>query len=112
MTTPMPAKDLSREDARPMDATVDGYAWLPRMIDKARASRNGTLGDYYRYPCPIDRTCLDRLGIDADTFADIAQTAVSDHDVVRALHDAGARPAPDAWFDPVLLNQQLHDKGS
>jgi hypothetical protein len=32
-----------------MDATLDGYPWLPRMIDKARA---GTLGDYYRYPCP------------------------------------------------------------
>ena len=89
-----------------MDAAVDGYAWLPRMIDKARTSRNGT------YPCPIDRTCLDRLGVDADTFADIAQTAVSDQDVIRGLPEAGARPAQDTWFDPVLLNRQLHENGS
>lgn len=33
-----------------MDATVDGYARVPRMIDKARAATAGTLGDYYRYP--------------------------------------------------------------
>jgi hypothetical protein len=33
-----PAKDLSREDPRPMDASVAGHPWLPRMIDKARAA--------------------------------------------------------------------------
>jgi hypothetical protein len=26
---------------RPMDATLDGYAWLPRMIDKSCAARAG-----------------------------------------------------------------------
>jgi hypothetical protein len=27
-----------------MDATLNGYAWLPRMIDKSRAARAGTHG--------------------------------------------------------------------
>jgi Domain of unknown function (DUF5069) len=67
------AKDLAREDPAPMDATLDGgYPRLPRMIDKARASHAGTLGDYYRYPCPIDTACLELLGINADTFRGIA----------------------------------------
>lgn len=112
MNTPAHAKNLAIEEPRPMEATVDGYAWVPRMIDKARAARAGTLGDYYRYPCPIDRTCLDRLGIEADTFAEIASAAPSDHDVIRAIQSVGARSAEDAWFDPVQLNQELHDKRS
>lgn len=106
------AKDLTKDEPRPMDATLDGYAWLPRMIDKARAARAGTLGEYYRYPCPIDRNCLGRLGVDAETFADIAQHSASDDDIVQALREAGARPASEAWFDPVALNDQLHDSHS
>jgi hypothetical protein len=58
-----------------MTATLASYPWLPRMIDKARASAAGTLGSYYRYPCPIDAACLDLLGIDANTFRGIATQA-------------------------------------
>ena len=69
MTEPTPAprpvaKNLTHEDPEPMDARLAGYPWLPRMIDKARASHAGTLGTYYRYPCPIDRACLELIGID------------------------------------------------
>lgn len=112
MTPPAPTKDLTREEPRPMDATLDGYPWLPRMLDKARAARAGTLGTYYRYPCPIDRHCLDRLGIDADTFADVAEREASGTAVVAELRARGARPPEQAAFDPVELNRQLHDTGS
>jgi hypothetical protein len=110
--TPTAATNLAAEAPRPMDATIGGYTWLPRMIDKARAAKAGTLGDYYRYPCPIDRTCLDKLGIDADTFAEIAATAAADQDVILAIQSLGARAADEAWFDPVRLNQQLHSDAS
>ena len=56
------AKDLSTEEPRPMDATLAGYLWLPRMIDKARAARANTLGDYYRYPLLMDRVVGDAGG--------------------------------------------------
>src|SRR5437764_214983 len=82
--TAPPAKDLSQEEPRPMDATLDGYPWLPRMLDKARAADAGILGGYFRYPCPIDRACLDLLGIGADAFRRIA-CASADDDTVREL---------------------------
>lgn len=102
------AKDLSWEDPHPMDAKLEGYPWLPRMIDKARAAEAGTLGSYYRYPCPIDAACLDLLGIDADTFRGIACQHGSDRGVVAELRRGGATIERLAAFDPVRLNADLH----
>ena len=36
------AKDLTAQAPRGLDAEVEGYAWLPRMLDKARATLAGT----------------------------------------------------------------------
>jgi len=86
-------------ELRPMDATLDGYAWLPRMIDKARAKRAGTLGTAV-HPCPVDRRCLALLGIDAGTFgAIVARAGDDDAAVLDGLRAAGAASARDAWFD-------------
>lgn len=106
------AKDLSTEEPRPMDASVAGYPWLPRMIDKARAARAGTLGTYYRFPCPIDAVCLRRLGVAAEDFVDIASTCPSDQLVVERLAASGARPPHVAAFDPIKLNARLHGDGA
>lgn len=95
-----------------MEAKLAGYPWLPRMIDKARASEAGTLGTYYRYPCPIDAACLDLLGIDADAFREIANGAVDDQAVVDHLAALGARAEQIVNFDPVQLNADLHRDGS
>jgi hypothetical protein len=95
-----------------MDARLDGYPWLPRMIDKARAAQAGTLGDYYRYPCPIDAACLDALGVDADTFREAANRAVVDQAVVDELLKLGADTDRLLTFDPVQLNADLHRQGS
>jgi hypothetical protein len=95
-----------------MDASLAGYPWLPRMIDKARADRAGTLGPYYRYPCPIDTVCLRGLGIDAQTFADIAASSRTDTDVVDSLRASGVNSPAVATFDPVGLNLRLHGGGS
>ena len=103
---PPAARDLTREPPRPMDARSGGYAWLPRMTDKARASRAGTLGPFI-YPCPIDRACLGRLRIDPDTFADIAEGAPDDAAVLASLEAFGAAP-PDQEFDPVALEEELN----
>jgi len=82
------------------------------MIDKARAARAGTLGGYFRFPCPIDTECLLRLGIDAEAFADAATTYGSDDDVFARLLELGASPHSLATFDPILMNQRLHAGGS
>jgi quercetin dioxygenase-like cupin family protein len=83
---------------RPMDATLDGYVWLPRMIDKSRAARAGTLGDGV-HPCPVDRRCLALLGIDFATFSDVVARSADDEEVLAGLRAAGIASADAAWFD-------------
>jgi Domain of unknown function (DUF5069) len=106
------AKDLSREEPRPMDAKLAGYPWLPRMIDKARADQADTLGEYYRYPCPIDAACQDLLGLDANTFREIANRARDDEEVIHLLAAIGVDAARLAQFDPVQLNADFHRSDS
>jgi hypothetical protein len=47
------------------------FAHLPRMLDKARAYKKRTLGEYI-YPCPIDVLLLNFLGLNVDEFAEKA----------------------------------------
>lgn len=106
----IPTKDLAVEEPRPMTDRLGDYAWVPRMIDKSRAYRAGTLGDYV-HPCPIDRRCLDLLGVDVDAFGNIAAGAATGADVLDGLAAAGAASAADAWFDPVAYEDELQAAG-
>ena len=65
------AKDLTVEAPRGLDAELEGYAWLPRMLDKARATLAGTAGSY-PFGCPVDHTCMARLGIAPELVLDLA----------------------------------------
>ena len=89
-----------------MDETLEGYAWLPRIIDKARAYDAGTLGSYV-HPCPVDQRCLALLGIEAADFRAIASSARTGADVVAGLERTGARSAADAWFDAPAFEEAL-----
>jgi hypothetical protein len=53
------AKDLTAQAPRGLDAELEGYAWLPRMLDKARATLAGTAGSYL-FGCPVDHICIAR----------------------------------------------------
>ncbi len=109
---PLRTRHLAEEDPAPMDDTLGGYPWLPRMIDKARASHAGVLGPYFRYPCPIDTVALGLLGIQATSFERLAVTAAYGQDILEQLSALGS-PSPDAIrFDPVELNRELHDTSS
>jgi quercetin dioxygenase-like cupin family protein len=85
-------------DLRPIDASLEGYAWLPRMIDKSRAARAGTLGGT-KHPCAVDRRCLALLGIDVETFGEVVARSADDAEVLAGLRAAGIAPAEAAWFD-------------
>jgi hypothetical protein len=106
------AMDLSVEEPRPMDATLAGYPWLPRMIDKARAAKAGTLGTYFKYPCPIDRECLSRLGVSSEAFAEAVARSRTDQDVICELRSLGLLSSSVEDFDPIALNRSLHGPGS
>ncbi len=89
-----------------MQEILDGYVWLPRMIDKARAARAGTLGDL-RHPCPVDQACLARLGVDAETFAEVVSRRGTDEGILAELRRLGIPSAAKAWFDVIALEESL-----
>jgi hypothetical protein len=57
------APDLTQRAPRSLRCRLGGYAVLPRLIDKCRASISGKIGDYHT-DCPLDRQFLDFAGID------------------------------------------------
>ena len=64
--------DLNVSVPRSSKETMAGIAHLPRMIDKARAHRNNTLGEYI-YPCPLDWHILFFLAANPGDFADLSE---------------------------------------
>lgn len=81
----MTAKDLREEPPRRWSEELGGIAWLPRMIDKARAAMSGTLGDYLYGQSPFDQGLLRALGISYREFTTIVRRAGEDDGKVLAL---------------------------
>ena len=82
----------------PYDCAIDGYAWIPRMLWKARATLAGTPGTYM-FGCPVDHTCMARLGIAPELVLELAAKHDDDRDVLAALKAHGIPSGEDAWFD-------------
>ena len=55
--------DLTQHPPRSARVRLGGYAILPRMLDKGRATIAGKHGEY-KYACPLDERFLDFAGID------------------------------------------------
>jgi hypothetical protein len=64
--------------------SIDGYLWLARVFDKARAARNGTIHDYI-YPCPMDRGVFDRWGVTSRAFDSALESCTTDAEIVSWL---------------------------
>ncbi len=95
-----------------MDAELEGYAWLPRMLDKARLTAAGE-ADGLTFGCPVDHTCLARLGVAQDELYALAV----EHDDAGVLAALRARPAglpsaQEAWFDAVAVEDELQERGT
>jgi quercetin dioxygenase-like cupin family protein len=105
------AKYLSVEPPRGLDAELEGYAWLPRMLDKARATLAGTAGSY-PFGCPVDHTCMARLRIAPELVLDLAARHSDDHAVLVALRATGIPSAPTASFDGRGVEDELQQTGN
>ena len=57
------APDLTKRAPRSPRVRLGGYALLPRMLDKGRATIAGKNGEY-NYNCPLDQHILKFAGID------------------------------------------------
>jgi hypothetical protein len=79
---------------------IQGFLWLARVHDKARAARNGTIHDYI-YPCPMDRGVFDRWGVTARAFEAALETGTSDADIaawLRARVSDTKREEANRWL--------------
>lgn len=102
----MNAKDLREVEPAPLDCELDGYAWIPRMLDKARATIAGTQGRY-QFGCPVDHTCMARLGVAPELVLELAERYDDDRDVLARLKEHGIPGAEDAWFDGQAVEDEL-----
>jgi hypothetical protein len=95
----MQVPDLRRESPRRWSEELDGVMWLPRLIDKTRASLHGTLGAYLYGQSPVDREVLHTLGVGHRAFAEIVAVAPDDAAVVDGLlrRDAFAMDRGRRW---------------
>jgi quercetin dioxygenase-like cupin family protein len=110
MTNHAGAKDLAVVEPRGLDAELEGYAWIPRMLDKARATLAGTDGPY-RFGCPVDHTCMARLGVSPELVLELAGRYPKDADVLNALRELGIPTAREAWFDGPEVEDELQGPG-
>ena len=59
--------DLTQFPPRSPRVRLGGYAILPRMLDKGRATLTGKNGEYH-YACPLDQQFLQFAGIDPEAL--------------------------------------------
>ncbi len=59
--------DLTLHPPRSVRVRLGGYAHVPRLLDKARATIAGKNAGYH-YNCPMDRLFFDFTGIDHEAF--------------------------------------------
>jgi quercetin dioxygenase-like cupin family protein len=86
---------------------LEGYAYLPRMFDKARAKLSGDT----RAPsfgCPLDHSCMARLGVYPETVLELVRTyGDDDRSIFGGLREHGIPPAREAWFDARATEDEL-----
>ena len=79
---------------------LDGYLWLGRVFDKARAARDGTIHDYI-YPCPMDQGVFERWGITPAQFEKALETHTTDDAMAAWLDERvseEARESANRWL--------------
>jgi hypothetical protein len=95
----MDAPDLRVEPPRRWTEELGGIRWLPRLIDKARAARAGTLGMYLYGQSPLDNELLHLLGQGYRSFNTLVAQAPDDDAVLTGLraHDRDAIERARRW---------------
>jgi hypothetical protein len=96
------APDLTIRPPRSGRCRLGGYALLPRMLDKGRATIAGINGEYH-YDCPLDQHILNYLGLDAAALRDQLATGKGDGEILEWINaNATHKRAPweiEQWSD-------------
>ena len=96
--------DLTKYYPRSVREKLGGVVMLARTADKAKATANGTNGDYH-YKCPMDQTVLKFLTIGHEDFLAKAKSASSDAELVEAIksHIESKSPSEIEQFNSDFL---------
>jgi hypothetical protein len=98
------APDLTQRPPRSPRVRLGGYATLPRMLDKGRATINGKNGEYH-YNCPLDQHFVKFAGIDAAALKKQLAAGKGDGEILEWIEKTSKnKPSPfeiKAWSDYV-----------
>ena len=78
--------DLTQHPPRSARVRLGGYAQLPRMLDKGRATTTGKHGEYH-YNCPMDQRLLEFLGIDAEALKEQLAGGKGDAEILEWIQN-------------------------
>jgi hypothetical protein len=96
--------DLRAAPPRAPRAAAGGIIFLPRSIDKARASLpGGNLGEYTIEG--ITQWMLEKLGLEVSAFVAAVAAARNDDDVVGFVYERTTKATIDEWNAFVLQRQ-------
>jgi mannose-6-phosphate isomerase-like protein (cupin superfamily) len=86
---------------------LDGYAYLPRMFDKARAKLAGDT-DAPPFGCPLDHSCMARLRVYPEQVLElVSQHGDDDRAILAGLRQLGIPGAGETWFDARATEDEL-----
>jgi hypothetical protein len=91
MSTPIQAHDLTQRPPRSMRVRLDGYAILPRVLDKCRALLVGKIGEY-KFNCPLDQHFLKFTGIEAEALKAEVAKGLGDSEILAWVQSASSHP--------------------
>ena len=87
--------DLTQRPPRSPRVRLGGYALLPRMLDKGRATLAGKNGEYH-YNCPLDQNFTSFVGIDADALLKEIASGKGDGELLEWI-EANAKTKRSPW---------------
>jgi hypothetical protein len=89
------APDLTKRPPRSPRCRLGGYASLPRMLDKGRATIAGKNGEY-NFDCPLDQRILAFLGIKAQALKAQLAAGKGDGEILQWIN-ANAKNKHSEW---------------
>ncbi len=103
---PIQAPDLTQRPPRSPRVRLGGYATLPRMLDKGRATIAGKSGEY-QYNCPLDQRLLSFIGVDPEKLKEQLAQDKGDGEILEWIEaNAKQKHSPEA----IAAWSQFHEQ--
>src|SRR5437867_3132135 len=102
--------DLTKRPPRSPRVRLGGYALLPRMLDKGRATIAGTHGEY-KYACPLDQRFLEFAGIDAEALKQQLAAGKGDQEILEWIQSNAKTKHTTAEIEAWSTEQERRTPG-